>query len=488
MTIHGTISRFTALLITLSCIVGNLSNAAILEKISRFDLSPGKKLIFKNNVFEQGSFVIAEKERPQFAQLLQYLKSRPNLIIEVNGYTDNIGNPDKNIQLSQARAEAVKAYLMQQGIAPVRIRTKGNGANNPIASNDTEEGRGQNRRIEVVGLSSQTERPVTTGRNTPTQAEGRITALLPTVLTQAPWDETWQEAGLGVQIYEHHRLQTIDKARAEITFTNKQRVQIAENSVVVIYGAQAIADTVARKISGNKPNEQIRLEKGSMFVKMKSLQKTAPILVRTANGEVAVALNESAAKIELNTANQSLVSVHEGNAKVQNVTGEAMNVQENFGTRVSTNAPPEKPRPLPPVPELLLPSLKDSLFAGNIFFQWYKQSPRIRFEIAQDITFQKPFHAVVFGQDSASLSIPVGDWYVKLAGVDEIGLESRSNIYRIVVAKPSEPFHFHILTMLFFALGAGVSWWAWITRQPRYYVLGVLFILCACASFFFLHL
>lgn len=464
------------------------TNSYAKDNTPAFDLRPGKKLIFKNNVFENGSSTIAASERPQFTQLLTYLKARPNLMIEVNGYSDNIGNPEKNVRLSEARADGVRFYLVQQGIAPERVKTRGHGAERPIASNDTEEGRAQNRRIEVVALGSRTEKPVTTGRNTPAQPDGRITALLPTVLTLAPWDETWQEARLGEQIYEYHRLQTIDKARAEITFANKERIQIAENSIVMIYGSQAVTAGSGGEAGKQKPNEQIRLMKGSMFVKMKSLQKTQPILVRTANGEVAVALNETAAKIELNEKNQSLVSVHEGNANVQNASGEAMSVKENFGTRVSTDAPPEKPRPLPPIPDLVSPNLADSLFSGQMLFQWQKRSPRVRFEVASDITFQKPLYSYVFAKDSVTVAMQEGAWYVRLAGIDEIGLESRSSIYRIHVATPAAPFRFYFLTMFCFAASIGTAWWAWITRQKRLYALSVLFVGLAVASFIFLRL
>jgi hypothetical protein len=475
---------FWGLILVLVMLQGSTTEILSTVKSSTFDLRPGKKLVFKDNVFEKGSSLIAASEQKQFEKLLQYLKSRPTLIVEINGYADNLGNPEQNVRLSAARAEAVKSYYVQQGIEPERIKTHGRGANNPIATNETDEGRSQNRRIEVVALSSLTERPNTTGRNTALQSDGRITAILPTVLTLAPWDESWQEARLGEQIYEYHRLQTIDKARAEITFNNKQRVQIAENSMVMLYGSQAIPNSILRK---NKPNEQVRLMQGSMFVKMKSLQKTQPVLVRTANGEVFVTLSETSAKIEMNAKSQSLISVHEGNARVQGAGSAAVDVPENFGTQVSANTPPEKPRPLPPVPELLSPSLADSLFAGTITFAWKKQSPRVRFEIADDITFQKPFHAVVFGQDSASVRMPEREWYVRLAGIDEVGLESRSRIYRFKVSKAFVPFRFYILTMAMFVVAIGIAWWAWLIRKPRYYLLTGVFLGLGTASFFLLH-
>jgi OmpA family/FecR protein len=472
------------LFLVLMLVVGNSREIFSQEKSPVFDLRPGKKVVFKNNVFEQGSSTIALSQIGQFEQLLNFMKARPQLIFEINGYTDNIGDVQINERLSLARSESVKNYFLQRGIAEMRIKTHGRGADNPIATNETEEGRGQNRRIEVIALSSLTERPNTTGRNIALQPEGRITAILPSVLTLAPWDEVWQEARLGEQIYEYYRVQTVNKGRAEITFNNKQRVQVAENSVVMLYGSKVVSESEAQK---GKPNEQIRLMQGSMFVKMKSLQKTQPILVRTANGEVAVALSETSAKIEMNAKQQFLVSVHEGNAQVQGASGAAISVPENFGTQVSTDTPPEKPRSLPSVPELLAPDLNDSLFAGMMKFSWKKQSPRVRFEIANDVTFQKPFHAVVFGQDSASVAMTEGDWYIRLAGIDEIGLESRSSIYRISVGKAAIPFRFYFLTMLMFVLAIGTSWWTWLIRKPRYYALALVFVGLGTASFFLLH-
>ena len=164
-----------------------------------------------------------------------------------------------------------------------------------------------------------------------------------------------------------------------------------------------------------------------------------------------------------------------------------MSVPENFGTQVSANTPPEKPRPLPPVPELITPSLSDSLFAGIMQFTWKRQSPRIRFEISETVTFQKPFHAIVFGQDSTSLVIPEGEWYIRLAGIDESGLESRSSIYRIIVRKANIPFRFYILTMLMFVLSVGTTWWTWLIRKARYYWIALMFFGLGTTSFFLLH-
>jgi OOP family OmpA-OmpF porin len=72
--------------------------------------------------------------------------------IQISGHTDNVGNPQRNRALSQSRAEAVRAYLVEHGIDGSRVEAIGYGDTRPVASNDTEAGRQQNRRIEAAEL------------------------------------------------------------------------------------------------------------------------------------------------------------------------------------------------------------------------------------------------------------------------------------------------------------------------------------------------
>ncbi|HEX3897014.1 MAG TPA: OmpA family protein [Rudaea sp.] len=83
-------------------------------------------------------------------QLATALNDDRRSTISIEGHTDSTGNPQHNVDLSLHRAEAVKAYLMQRGVDPARVTTQGMGQDYPVASNSTEAGRQQNRRVEVV--------------------------------------------------------------------------------------------------------------------------------------------------------------------------------------------------------------------------------------------------------------------------------------------------------------------------------------------------
>jgi OOP family OmpA-OmpF porin len=82
--------------------------------------------------------------------LAKVMKDYPDLNVVIEGHTDNVGTAAYNKKLSQRRAEAVKQYLVEKGINANRITAEGFGFDRPIASNDTDEGRQQNRRVEAA--------------------------------------------------------------------------------------------------------------------------------------------------------------------------------------------------------------------------------------------------------------------------------------------------------------------------------------------------
>jgi outer membrane protein OmpA-like peptidoglycan-associated protein len=99
--------------------------------------------------FDFNSATLKPDFRPALDEVVTTLKAYPSTFIDVSGHSDAIGSDAVNQQLSEKRATAVADYLTYQGIAQARIATKGYGKQFPVASNDTEEGRAQNRRVEI---------------------------------------------------------------------------------------------------------------------------------------------------------------------------------------------------------------------------------------------------------------------------------------------------------------------------------------------------
>jgi outer membrane protein OmpA-like peptidoglycan-associated protein len=115
----------------------------------KIKFEPAKTYTLKNVHFETGKATLTKNSYPALNELVEALKNKPNLIIEIAGHTDNVGSFEFNLKLSQDRAETVRNYLISKGIAPHRIQAKGYADSQPIASNTTEEGKAKNRRTEV---------------------------------------------------------------------------------------------------------------------------------------------------------------------------------------------------------------------------------------------------------------------------------------------------------------------------------------------------
>lgn len=109
-----------------------------------------KPIILKNITFEFGKSQLKESSFAELNTLAAELNANPSYQISLSGHTDNIGQEEDNLELSQARAKAVAEYLTSKGIAPTRITYKGYGSQQPISTNDTEQGREQNRRVEFI--------------------------------------------------------------------------------------------------------------------------------------------------------------------------------------------------------------------------------------------------------------------------------------------------------------------------------------------------
>jgi len=106
------------------------------------------KTAFDNLEFETNKDVIFESSKPSLNELAEVLKKKTTWKLEITGHTDNVGDDNLNL-VSKKRAEALKAYLMSQGIEESRLLTLFYGETKPIATNDTPEGRQKNRRVEM---------------------------------------------------------------------------------------------------------------------------------------------------------------------------------------------------------------------------------------------------------------------------------------------------------------------------------------------------
>ena len=111
---------------------------------------PQEKLTLRGVHFGYNQSSIRPEDEPLLDEAADTLRAHPNVTIYVDGYTDARGTDDYNKKLSQQRAEAVARYLVKAGIEAGRVIPRGLGKTNFLATNDTEDGRAQNRRVELV--------------------------------------------------------------------------------------------------------------------------------------------------------------------------------------------------------------------------------------------------------------------------------------------------------------------------------------------------
>jgi len=111
-----------------------------------------RPVVLRGVTFETGKSALRPESYALLDVVAQSLLDNPEIRIEVAGYTDNTGSTTLNVRLSQARADAVRAYLASRGVGPARMTSRGYGPDSPIATNTTAAGRAQNRRVELHQL------------------------------------------------------------------------------------------------------------------------------------------------------------------------------------------------------------------------------------------------------------------------------------------------------------------------------------------------
>lgn len=131
----------------------DLSNPTFKMKQENFVLQPierGRVVSLKNVLFYMGTTNLLQDSYTELDGVVTFLKENQKVKIELQGHTDDQGDAQKNMELSQQRVDRIKAYLVLKGIKPNRISGKGFGGTRPIAANKDEEGRRLNRRVEFV--------------------------------------------------------------------------------------------------------------------------------------------------------------------------------------------------------------------------------------------------------------------------------------------------------------------------------------------------
>jgi len=133
-----------------------ITNVRIAEggKPAKQMLAGEGRIVTHGILFDTGSGVIKPESAPTLRSILALLNEDPGLKFAIEGHTDDQGGPKVNGPLSERRAAAVKAWLVKQGIDGGRLTSKGLGQSKPIDSNETAEGRANNRRVEFVKIAS----------------------------------------------------------------------------------------------------------------------------------------------------------------------------------------------------------------------------------------------------------------------------------------------------------------------------------------------
>ncbi|MDX1531810.1 MAG: OmpA family protein [Rhodothermales bacterium] len=119
----------------------------------------GLVLTLGDVLFDTGQATLKPGADRTVNALVTFLNENPERSVLIEGFTDEVGSEASNLDLSQRRADAVRAALVERGIAGTRIRTRGYGEAYPVASNATAAGRQQNRRVEIVISDPQGEIP-----------------------------------------------------------------------------------------------------------------------------------------------------------------------------------------------------------------------------------------------------------------------------------------------------------------------------------------
>ena len=130
----------------------NLREVGQIEEsmLTKEKLEIGTAITLSNIFFKTNKWELLPKSSTELDELAEIMVREPDMEIQIRGHTDDTGSPEENLKLSENRAKAVAEYLKTNGISVQRINYKGYGSSEPVANNETEEGKQKNRRVEFL--------------------------------------------------------------------------------------------------------------------------------------------------------------------------------------------------------------------------------------------------------------------------------------------------------------------------------------------------
>lgn len=329
----------------------------------------------------------------------------PNLMIDVNGYTDNVGSVSANVTLSKKRADQVKAYLVDNlKVASGRIHAAGLGAQNPIASNETEEGRQENRRVEIVIR----------------KPDALLIWFKNDVKVQPPTIKPdWLDPVPNLYLYRRYKITTGKKSSADILYPNKGVLSIGEDAMVIVHGLE-----LKRK---EKPLiRNFELQSGGLKTILKNISSQDDSIIGTPTA--VVELYPQSSEILVDEKLKGLISVYQSNADVSAVA------DKGEDTVVKQGELPEQPRSLPLAPVLVSPLMNEKRFFPNdIIFVWQPSGVLSHLVVAEDSLFQEITFDAYIANDSLVSSLRANRYYWRVSGIDKDSMEGEYSDYRVFI-------------------------------------------------------
>lgn len=353
-----------------------------------------------------GSVLTPESET-MLKEIANKIRAEPNLMIDVNGYTDNVGSVSANVTLSKKRADQVKAYLVDNlKVASGRIHAAGLGAQNPIASNETEEGRQENRRVEIVIR----------------KPDALLIWFKNDVKVQPPTIKPdWLDPVPNLYLYRRYKITTGKKSSADILYPNKGVLSIGEDAMVIVHGLE-----LKRK---EKPLiRNFELQSGGLKTILKNISSQDDSIIGTPTA--VVELYPQSSEILVDEKLKGLISVYQSNADVSAVA------DKGEDTVVKQGELPEQPRSLPLTPVLVSPQMNEKkFFPDDIIFVWQPSGVLSHLVVAEDSLFQEITFDAYIANDSLVSSLRENRYYWRVSGIDKDSLEGEYSDYRTFIVE-----------------------------------------------------